>query len=115
MNGGYLILILSIIAIDRSAADGLGTDLLQDFTDGAKKALSWYKDDHLDPIDHFLLDVVPKFIGQAPNNENGTRLEFKDYVLKDHSNDDAAHLSLVSSNKHSSTLAAFLKSNQSIM
>lgn len=51
----------------------------------------------LNPVDYFFEDVLPPLLGQRPNNENGTRAEFKDYALNDKSNDDAVYLSGVSS------------------
>lgn len=59
--------------------------------------LSHDKDpEKLQPLDAFLLDVVPLFYGQRPNNENGTKSQYKNYVMSDTSNDDARHLTGVS-------------------
>lgn len=52
--------------------------------------------DALNPMDNFLLDILPVMVGQAPNNINGTMSEFKEYVMTDDSNDDAAGLTGVS-------------------
>lgn len=52
--------------------------------------------DKLNPIDAFLLDIVPTYIGQKPNNQNGTKWQYKDYAMKDTSNDDAVKLTGVS-------------------
>jgi len=49
------------------------------------------------PLDYLLQDVLPPLLGQRPNNENGTREEFKNYAFTDRSNDDAVHLTPVSS------------------
>lgn len=52
--------------------------------------------DKLDPFEHLVLDVVPTFFNQRPNNENGTESQFKEYILQDDSNDDAWRLTGVS-------------------
>lgn len=56
------------------------------------------KKDKLDPIDYFLLDIVPRFMGSQPNNENGTKFFFEKYAMEDDSNDDAAKMTGVSGN-----------------
>lgn len=53
-------------------------------------------EDKLNPIDAFLLDVIPVLIGQRPNNENGTKWQYKEYAMKDVSNDDAVKMTGVS-------------------
>lgn len=53
--------------------------------------------EQLDLLDYLIQDLIPPLFGQRPNNENGSRIEFKDLALSDDSNDDAAHLSTVSS------------------
>lgn len=50
----------------------------------------------ISPMDYFLLDVVPTWFQARPANENGTFAQYKDIALSDESNDDAAHLSAVS-------------------
>lgn len=52
--------------------------------------------EQLHPLDHFLLDIVPTFFNQRPNNENGTESQFRDYIMSDDSNDDAWRLTGVS-------------------
>lgn len=48
------------------------------------------------PLDWFLFDFIPRLIDQKPSNELPGRQIFKEYVMKDDSNDDAAHLTAVS-------------------
>lgn len=80
------------------------SDLLKIFslTGGAKT-------DGLDPLEYFLLDVVPKFFNQRPNNENGTEPQFKDYIMNDDSNDDAWRLTGVSSSHNALPICKLLK------
>lgn len=52
--------------------------------------------EQLHPLDQILLDIVPTFFNQRPNNENGTEYQFRDYIMNDSSNDDASHMSAVS-------------------
>lgn len=52
--------------------------------------------ERISPIDHLLVDVIPQLFDAPPSNENGTAREFKDLAYQDDSNDDAIHLSTVS-------------------
>ena len=52
--------------------------------------------DQLNFLDFFLQEYLPPLLGQRPYNENGSRVEFKDYNMMDTSNDDAARLTGVS-------------------
>lgn len=63
--------------------------------------------DKINPIDHFFLDIVPKIWRATPSNENGTASQFKELAYNDDTNDDATHLSGVSSVE--SILSLFLK------
>lgn len=47
------------------------------------------------PIDFALLDLLPRLFGQKPANENGTKAEYEEYMLKDTSNDDAVNMSTI--------------------
>lgn len=58
-------------------------------------------------FEHFLHDVFPKWINQRPNNENGTKSEYEVYAMTDESNDDAAHMSIVSMFEQVGELCAF--------
>lgn len=48
------------------------------------------------PLDWLLFDVIPRLIDQRPSSELPDRKIFKEYLMKDESNDDASHLSVVS-------------------
>lgn len=48
----------------------------------------------LNPLDAILYDILPLFFAQSPSNVNGSLVEFKEYIMNDLSNDDAARLSL---------------------
>lgn len=48
----------------------------------------------VDFIDRLLQTDIPNLIGQRPSNENGTREEFKDYLLNDNSNENIGRASV---------------------
>lgn len=48
--------------------------------------------DDLDLWDSLWLDMVPEMLGQKKSNFHGTRKEFRDYALRDESNDECAHM-----------------------
>lgn len=48
----------------------------------------------VDFVDEILQTQLPNLIGQRPSNENGTRDEFKDYLLNDNSNEDIGRASV---------------------
>lgn len=60
------------------------------------EALKGKPNEKLLPIDWFLEDFAPLLINQRPNNENGTKWEYKEFAWLDSSNDDAIRLSGVS-------------------
>lgn len=93
-----IMLILSelviIVLAGSSARATIQFDLIETLTKLSN--LGQIGNEKLDPIDYFLQDILPRFYNQRPNNENGTKSEFRDYALRDTSNDDASHLSGVS-------------------
>ena len=50
----------------------------------------------LQPVDKFLEDILPPFLGLRPNNAYGTKEEWKHLAIVDNINDDAVYLSIVS-------------------
>lgn len=47
-------------------------------------------------FDEMLFTTLPGIFGQEPSNQNGTKSEYKEYLLKDSSNDEAVHFTAVS-------------------
>lgn len=48
------------------------------------------------PANWLLFDLVPKLLGQKTSKELPDLSEFKEYLMKETSNDDAVHISAVS-------------------
>lgn len=53
------------------------------------------------PLDWFLFELIPRLIDQKPASKIPDKSVYKTYLLTDVSNDDAAHLSTVSSTNKS--------------
>lgn len=95
---GILVIATVLVALtsfETSRADSLG--YLESLLFRAQKTID--KNGYLDkfnPLDHILFDLIPRMAGQEPSNQNGSKVEFKDYLMSDTSNDDAARLTGVS-------------------
>lgn len=48
------------------------------------------------PVDWFLFELIPRLIDQKPASKIPDKNEYREYMMKDVSNDDARHLSTVS-------------------
>lgn len=48
------------------------------------------------PVNWFLFDLIPRILGEKTSKELPDTSEFKEYLMKDVSNEEAAHLTVVS-------------------
>lgn len=70
-------------------------NFLDDWVEEAAQSM-WHDPKSPSVMDWFWFDVLPSIAGQSPSNENGTKDAYREYLLKDKSNDEASHFTAVS-------------------